>query len=286
MTQIQPRHPVGASSDADLKIAFTVKGFDCAFTMAAPGDPATRSVFLIGLPKAGSTLLTHLMKPVARAAGLAFVSIPDALRTIGVAPMDIPPEVNRAFQPAGYAFAGFRALPGALALPPYAADRTVLLVRDPRDMLTSLYFSVAQSHKPPGGGVGGGLAATFEDRRREAMGMNIDEFVLARAAVVSGQYRAVEGKLRGLGHRLYRYEDIIFDKLAWADDMVAYLSLTVAREAIERAVANNDARPTVEDATRHVRKVTPGDHIEKLKAVTIAELNARLAPILEKYGYA
>ncbi|MBA3812152.1 MAG: hypothetical protein H0X27_11035, partial [Caulobacteraceae bacterium] len=139
----------------DRKIAFEVGGHRCALAIPPPGDPGVGTVFLLGLPKAGSTLLARLMTPVVRSAGLTYVAVQDALHGLGVPPGDYPAEVNRAFQPNGYAFGGFRSLPGALALPPYACDRTVLLVRDPRDMLTSLYFSLALSHAPPGGGAGG-----------------------------------------------------------------------------------------------------------------------------------
>ena len=103
--------------------------------------------------------------------------------------------------------------------------------------------------------------------------------------MVASQYRVVEGKLRNIPHKLYRYEDIIFDKLAWANDMLAYLGLAAPAAVVERLVAQNDLRPPVEEITQHVRKVVPGDHREKLKTETIAELNTRLAPILEKYGY-
>ncbi len=263
-----------------------LNGQRCVFTVEAPGDAAIPSVFLIGLPKAGSTLLASLMRPIARAAGLSFVAVQQILHNMGVGPKDVPTEVNAAFRPKGYAFGGFRSLPGALALPPFAADHTVLLVRDPRDMLTSLYFSLAYSHRPPGQGFGGGLAATFEAQRREANSLDIDAFALNNAGTVAGQYRRVERKLSKIAHRLYRYEDIIFDKLAWAIDMTDYLGLAVAPAVLERAAADNDARPEVEDVSQHVRKVTPGDHVEKLKPATIATLNAQFAPILAKYGYA
>ncbi len=272
--------------EGDREIAFEVDGHRCAFTVPPPGDLEVRTVFLLGLPKAGSTLLARLMTPVTRSAGLTFVAVQDALHRLGVPPKEYPAEVNRAFQPSGYAFGGFRSLPGALALPPYACDRTVLLVRDPRDMLTSLYFSLALSHAPPGAGAGGGLVREFHERRRAVNAMDIDTFALSAAGVVADQYRTVERKLAGIGHRLYRYEDIIFDKAAWAADMVAYLGLEASATVVARAVAAADQRPPVEDASAHVRKVTPGDHVEKLKPATIAELNTRLAPVLRAYGYA
>lgn len=285
MTTVSSRNGADPAAAGAFEIAFMVNGQRCAFTVEGPGDLTIPSAFLLGLPKAGSTLLTRLMRPVTRAAGLTFVTMQEALHNLGVGPKDIPVEVNQAFRPKGYVFGGFRSLPGAVTLPPFATGRTVLLVRDPRDMLTSLYFSLAYSHRPPGEGAGGALAASFEEKRREVNLMDIDAFALGAARTVAGQYRTVEHKLQGISHKLYRYEDIIFDKLAWAKDMVAYLGLPARPAVVERAAAENDVRPQVEDVTQHVRKVAPGDHVEKLKAETIAELNAQLAPILRKYGY-
>jgi hypothetical protein len=247
------------------------------------GDVA--SVFLAGLPKAGSTLLNRLMRPITQAAGLAFYALPEELRSLGVRPADFPAELTQLFQPKGYAFGGFRSLPGQLRLPPFAKGRTILLVRDPRDMLTSLYFSIAFSHAPPGSGAGGKLAEDFERRRREATGGSIDEFVLGTINTVQGQFRQVENKLKGLDAKVYRYEDIIFDKQRWAEDMVAHLGLPAPAEAVSKAVAANDVKPTDEDPSRHVRKVAPGDHADKLKPETIRKLNEGLAEILERYSY-
>jgi hypothetical protein len=277
----------GAVSGAGARsIAFQVEGHPCTLDVPPPGEAAIASVFFIGLPKAGSSLLAGLMRPLVQASGLAYLAVQEAMFQMGVPPNLIPAEVNQAFQPVGYAFAGFRGLPGALALPPFAADRTMLLVRDPRDMLTSLYFSHAYSHRPPGQGVGGQLAETFEQRRATAQSLDIDAFVLDRAKMVAGQYRVIGRKLAGVPHQVYRYEDVIFDKLTWVNHMLNRFGLAPPRSLVERIVAESDERPAQEDPSRHVRRVTPGDHKEKLAPGTIAALDAQLGPALEAYGYA
>jgi hypothetical protein len=271
---------------AEREIVFHLDGRRHAFPVPPPGDETIPSVFLLSLPKAGSTLLNLMMKPMLTSAGLAYVGLQEVMYRMGVPTAAIPPEVNTAFQPQGYAFGGFRSLPGAFALPPYAGDRTILLVRDPRDMLTSLYFSLARSHRPPGESVGGALAAMFHEKREEVNRQGIDAFALENASVVLAQYRMIGKKLSGIPHKLYRYEDVIFDKLAWAQDMLAWLGLTVKPAVVARAVSNNDVRPEVEDPDKHVRKVAPGDHVEKLRADTIAKLDSRFEAILRRYDYA
>ena len=271
---------------AGRRIAFTVHGEACAITVPPPGDLAIPSLFLVSLPKAGSTLLNRLMRPIAAAAGLAFVGLQEALHQSGVGPKDTPAAVNDAFAPFGYAFGGFRSLPGAFELPPYASGRTALLVRDPRDMLTSLYFSLAYSHRPPGTGAGGLLAAAFAEQRREVSASDIDSFVLDNVETVLGQFRRVRRKLARLAHRTWRYEDGVFDKLGWARSLVDYFGLPVEEGVVAAAAAENDVRPAVEDVTEHIRQVSPGDHRNKLAPATIGRLNAELAPVLEAFDYA
>ncbi len=275
----------GASPDPARAIAFELNGRQFTFRLPDPGDREIASVFLVGLPKAGSTLLNRLMQPITAAAGLSFVGLQETMYTMGVAPREIPAAVNAAFSPTGYVYGGFRSLPGGFAIPAFAADRTILLVRDPRDMLTSLYFSLASSHRPPGTAVGETLATAFKEQRDEANRTSIDAFALEKADIVSGQFRRVAQRLSGVPHKLYRYEDVVFEKMSWARSMIDYLGLSVPVSAIEKAVEDNDLRPDLEDPTRHVRKVVPGDHREKLRAETILQLNSRFEPILRRYHY-
>ena len=266
-------------------IAFELNGRHFRFRTRLPGDLSIPSAFFIGLPKAGSTLLNGLMRPITTAAGLSFWAPQELLFGMGVTAQDIPPEINAVFAPTGHAFGGFRSLPAGFVIPSFAAGRTILLVRDPRDMLTSLYFSLTQSHRLPGKTVGEAAAAAFRERRVEVNRTSIDAFALKRARLVANQFDSVADKLARIPHRLYRYEDVVFEKLWWTRDMIDYLGLTVSPDVVEQAVAANDKRPDVEDASRHVRKVVPGDHREKLRPETITELNARLEPILRRYRY-
>lgn len=235
------------------------------------------SIFIVGLVKSGSTLLNRMMRPLCETAGLRFHSPANDARQRGV-------ELSAAdwtFEPEGQAYGGFRNLPWPL--PDFAANRTVFLARDPRDALTSLYFSVAYSHRPPGSTDGAAMLERFEQRRSEVRAMSIDAFVLEEVAGFARRVEETLGHLRA--HRLYRYEDVIFDKQAWAADMLDYLGLSLPERRVAKIVERNDILPRDEDPRAHIRRVTPGDHREKLQASTIARLDDGLAPLLERLGY-
>jgi hypothetical protein len=235
------------------------------------------SIFIVGLLKSGSTLLNRIMRPITVAAGLSFRAPASEMFERGLELKT----ATVAFEPFGHAYGGFRDLPWPL--PDFAADRTVLLVRDPRDALTSLYFSVAYSHVPPGTADSPRLLRAFEARRDRVRGMSIDDFVLQEAPARARQIRRTLANIPR--RRLYRYEEIIFDKQAWVEDMVAYLGLSPPPPLVAAVVARNDVVPAEEAPLAHIRRVTPGDHREKLRPETIAALDARFARLMKTMGY-
>jgi hypothetical protein len=235
------------------------------------------SVFIVGLVKSGSTLLNRIMRPITMDAGLTYRSPAGELFQRGLSLRKSTVD----FAPFGYAYGGFRDLPWPL--PDYAAGRTVVLVRDPRDALTSFYFSMAYSHVPPGTADSPDLLRAFEARRDRALAGTIDDFVLREAL---GHARAMRRILVNTPRpRLYRYEEIIFDKQAWVSDMVEYLALSTPPRLISAVVARNDVLPAEDAPLEHIRHVTPGDHREKLRPETIAALDARFAGLMKKMGY-
>jgi len=266
-------------------IVFDVGATAHTVSLPEPGNTAIRSVFLIGLPKAGSTLLNLVMQPLCVKAGLSAFSLHNTFHNMGITARDYPTEVDPLFVEYGYAYLGFRTWIARHAMPRAADGRVIFLVRDPRDMVVSLFFSQAFSHRPPGGTVGGEAIRKFEERRRAIAGKNINEFVLEVADTVSRGYAATVKKLETVGHKIWRYEDVIFEKQRWVEEMLDYLDLNVPDAMVKRVVRRHDLLPDAEEIHRHVRKVTPGDHRNKLSEGTIAKLNSVFSDILGRFDY-
>lgn len=266
-------------------VSFGLGGETLTVTLPPPGAPDMDSIFLVSLPKAGSTLLNKMMTQIATAAGLVSFSAPQELRRLGVKPNDTPEILNALFLPKGYMYGGFRGLPGGTQLPSWASGRTVVLVRDPRDMLVSLYFSEAYSHTPPGTGSGGALYDHFQKQREKAQAAPVDDYVKSHGAQYARIYSEMHRKTGAVECKTYRYEDVIFHKKSWLVDMAAYLNIPIKERHVEVIAARNDVVPDEEDPTQHVRRVRPGDHREKLRPDTIAELNEAFRDVLDRYGY-
>ena len=269
-----------------MTVLTTLKLLDgTEFELAMPPAGADPSYFLIGLPKAGSTLFFGIMETIARQSGATWFSISQEMYQRGVGFNQIEAGVNDVFFETGYAYGGFRGVPKGVELPAFARGRTVGLVRDPRDMLSSLYFSEAVSHRPPGDAVSSDLKSRFEERRQFAQNASIDEFAQNRAKQSAAVYRRALRQMDRVEAHIDRYEDVIFRKEEWIRGTCAYLNLNVDWTEAKSVIDRHDVRIDAETPQNHIRRVAPGDHKEKFTPETIAVLNEQFSDILERFGY-
>jgi hypothetical protein len=186
------------------------------------------------------------------------------------------------FKPTGYVYSPFGGfVHGITNLENYLI---ILVIRDPRDALTSRYFSKAFSHRLPDRR---DKAANFLAERNRVRQMSVDEFVLREMDRYCGRYRTYMKELDDRQNVLVtRYEDMIGDFPQWLDSVLAFCSLSCHEATRAKLIAESDGSVnTKENKMKHKRQVTPGDHRRKLKLETIAKLDADLEDILARYGY-
>ena len=83
------------------------------------------------------------------------------------------------------------------------------------------------------------------------------------------------------------YEEMVLSFSGWLEKIVGAFDLTDPEEtrAIVAARHANSVAAGEEDVWSHKRKVTPGDHREKLQSETIRQLDEIFGPVLDKLGY-
>lgn len=177
----------------------------------------------------------------------------------------------------------------------------LLHLRDPRDVLVSMFYSYCFIHAgeiPPNTGY-----------RKAVADEGIDAFVLSKARSDGRHYRGdygtgghVEEFIGGIGRRyrnylehllgrpnvtLLRYEQMVTDYRGWLDRFIQPFPLPDKARVVDELVAQSatffpkrDA-----DAMTHVRHVTPGDHRAKLLPSTIEAVEREFADILDALGY-
>jgi hypothetical protein len=252
-----------------------------------PTQRAAHSAFFVfSLHKCGSTMLTNLMQEVLQAAGEPWVNFPDQFFRLGVPAKDWRQDkaLSDLVVP-GLVYTGYRFLPEFMSRDMLAAGRSVLLVRDPRDALVSAFFSFGAngSHVLPGTAKGDAADAILK-ARAAAADMTINEWVLKRARAVAVEFMRYAPHVGQPDFRLFRYEDVLFDKARLLADVFAHFGLPLPANAAAIAERHH-VLPGKEDPSKHIRKATPGDHRDKLTPETIAELDRILAEPLRFYGY-
>jgi hypothetical protein len=191
----------------------------------------------------------------------------------------------------------------------------ILHLRDPRDVLVSMFFSYCFMHP--------GEIAPNTGYRKEVAQVGIDKFVLDMS---DGNFSCYRGDYGTGGHygtyigsvydRYVRYlreivgrpnaivisyEEMVLDFPSWLRKVLATFELGEAKETYEfvrsRIEIQHDVtrripighaetiKPPGEDIWSHKRKATPGDYKEKLKPETISKLNARFGEALDTLGY-
>jgi hypothetical protein len=179
--------------------------------------------------------------------------------------------------------------------------QVILHLRDPRDVLVSMYFSYCHIHH--------GEIAGNTGYRKEVAERGIDEFVLNKASPLGIQLKGdygtgghVEDLIGDLKKRyedyidrligrpnvtLLKYEQMVTDYRGWLTKFSKPFPLKNREAIIEKLVAQSSTifPKRDQDVMTHVRHVTPGDHIEKLKPSTIKELDTLFADILETLDY-
>jgi hypothetical protein len=178
----------------------------------------------------------------------------------------------------------------------------ILHLRDPRDVLVSMFYSYCYMHA-------GEIEAHTGYRKRVAEA-GIDKFVLDMVGAgfddyrgdygIGSRYKRHVGNVRDRYERylielcdrpntiVLSYEEMVLAFPSWLDKLLASFSLTNREETFSVVAArhaNSVSAGEEEDIWAHKRKVTPGDHREKLQAGTIRRLDEVFAPVLHRLGY-
>ncbi len=161
--------------------------------------------------------------------------------------------------------------------------KIMLMLRDPRDVLTSLYFSIAYSHSIP---QQKNLGQRMLENRNAALAKPIDDWVLEAAPGYLERYKNYCENLLGRSNVCFvKYEDMVNDFPTWLDTVIKSLELNdVDKTLIEKLI--NEADFSVEEnINSHKRQVKPGDHRRKLKPETINQLNTIFSEVLDLLDY-
>ncbi len=257
------------------------KGAEYSIRTGAEGGP----FFVLGVRKSGSSVLNSIVQALAEQNGLNYVDVAGKLFEAGVPVPEwqADPSLIEIVEP-GNVYGGFRNAPTAFyPAQSFRRGRKILMVRDPRDALVSEYFSNAYSHSIP---KGGDLREDMLSLREAALHASIDQYVLDMAPSLRRVLRQYMVIAHDANCRLFRYEDVFLQKRRLIEEICVFFGWTLPPQAADNILRWADVLPTEERPTEFVRRVTPGDHREKLSGKVIERLNTLFAEEMAHYGYA
>jgi hypothetical protein len=186
-------------------------------------------------------------------------------------------------------------------IPRFEDYAVILHLRDPRDVLVSMFYSYCYIHP--------GEIEANTGYRREAAARGIDAFVLAKASQGSTDYRGdygtgghVEDLIGNLPKRyrdyierllgkpnvtLLKYEDMVSDYRGWLERFIKPFPIAAKSRVVDDLVAQSPGffPKRTHDALTHMRHVTPGDYKTKLQPATIGRLDEIFADALRALDY-
>ncbi len=155
-------------------------------------------------------------------------------------------------------------------------------VRDPRDVLVSEYFSLAWIHPTNG--------TKLKQRRELLQDVTVDEYVLNQSTnsnwPLEAKYVPLLNRELDPGlDRVVTYEEMVTDFPSWVEKVIPAFGFRFPKIAAYKLAWHYRNEFAVQESMKHKRKITPGDHREKLAPATIDVLNQRFEPVLKRFGY-
>lgn len=247
-------------------------------------DPTFNSCYVFAFPKSGSVPLNDITHAMMTESGIPVVDIPAFCHMNGIALGNVLFDIDQIFRPKGYCYSGFRGVPPNMrGVLNQLSGNKILMVRDPRDMLVSFYYSIKFSHFFP-------EAATVQfsyllNDARDSAVESIDRFCISNSYIYSSCFRDYLELLDNSAVKILRYEDVVFDKLSLARTIRDWFSLDINSTRLNELVEPFNVFPMDERPHEHIRQVHPGDHKRKLQPATIEILNAALEKFIRRFDY-
>ena len=246
------------------------------------------SILHFSVNRAATQYVKSVLRQCAAANGLTNVGLHDYafqadfpyLNTLSKEEME---SFNHIFKPQGYAYSVFGGM--IEGIPQLDQYRTVLMIRDPRDILVSSYYAVAYSHSLPGQT---DKKAQFIALRQQAKASTIDEYVRHQCDHLSGVFERYQRLLVQPTSAVYitRFEDMVMDFPQWLSSLLEYCDLTISDRLYQSLVTDHHRlTPKAENIRHHQRKGKVGDYLEKLMPETVEYADSKLFESLSFFEY-
>lgn len=158
--------------------------------------------------------------------------------------------------------------------------KIICMIRDPRDILVSSYFSFGKTHSLS---KNKDLEKVQLQQRETIQALSLDEYVLNYVDDQQEYFDQCKLLLDSCpNHLLLKYETMILDFEKFYDNLNQFMPLD---KKIKNRVVEQTRPKDLEDLTSHRRSGQVAGFKQKLKRQTIEQLNGKLRKALEDFAY-
>jgi hypothetical protein len=156
----------------------------------------------------------------------------------------------------------------------------IFLIRDPRDILVSSYYSFGYTHEFS-------TVKEIEEQQRQTRELirdkTVDAFALEAANATLNHFHAIDRLAHACGRGIIlKYEDMIYNWEKFSSGLTTYLD--IRRRTLRHTYKL--CRPLENESdTGHRRSGKPGAYKRKLLTSTVDALNIVFAPVLTRFHY-
>ena len=237
-----------------------------------------KSALFFTVHKSASTFFNWYLKELSAETKHIYVDVNGYFGTQGPKGLQTQQEpsfINKAFKKTGFIYGPLRNYIPVTNISDYPL---VLVLRDPRDVLTSQFFSIKNSHPL--------VTPELIRRRKFAANATIDEHVLSQADRFAKTYTDYLENIYGKQNVLFiKYEELICDFKNCLEKINKHCGFELNEEQINKLDKSDSFKKKTEDQKTHIRKISSGDYKEKLKPETIEILNKKFEFVLMKLNY-
>jgi len=179
----------------------------------------------------------------------------------------------------GYYFGRIRPIDEGFSLSSY---KIISVVRDPRDVMVSFFYSFAYAHTP--------LNREFAKDAKEAREKGLEWFVSQprRLKVIGDELRWILENTWNSGEGFYwKFEDMMSEFDLFLKELSVYLEIEKSSESLRQEILQDQCNAMSKGGSTlaHLRSGKKGEYKEKLSPDVVALLNEEFRDIIEGFGY-
>jgi hypothetical protein len=254
------------------------------FELSIPtGRQINPAPFFLSVHKAGSSMQSAIVESICNRFEIAFLNIPAQLFDRGLGPDNCGMDALSVLEQ-NYVCTGFREVSSLDRIDRYWSAPKLLLLRDPRDIVVSLYFSVLNHPVPVEDGP---VKKDILGARKNAIQLGISDFVLTGIAddILCNMRAFLRQAAEIPNFKIWRYEDVIFKKTQWISEIAEQLEVNLPSSFLDELLQQFDVFPSTEDPTAFIRRVVPGDYLNRLNSKALAYIETVYRDVLDRLAY-